>query len=258
MTKDYIKKTKKKNPTAFDFFGSDNYRINKNNLYKLLKSVDIDGVRKLDNLGLFFDPKYLSRILFFNFIYSKILEVPGYILELGCQYGSSTALFQSLRDVYEPYNRTRKIFAFDTFKGLKGTSKKDLNLKSGDFKTTKNYENILEKILNIKENFGALPHYNRVKIYKGDVNITFDKFIKENPETVLAMVFFDMDIYKPTAQILKKIKKHLTKGSIVIFDEICDELSPGETQAVKEVLGLNNISLKRWQFNSRLTYFEVK
>ena len=257
MINNYIKKNKKKNPTAFDFFGSDDYRKKKNELYNILESSNLDGVRKLDNLALFFDPKYLSRILFFNYVYQKILDVPGYILELGCQYGSTTALLQSLRDIYEPFNRTRKIFAFDTFQGLKGVTDKDLNLKSGDFKTIKNYENVLEKILNIKESFGALPHYNRSKIYKGDVNTTFDLFLKENPETVLSLIFFDMDIYKPTTQILKKMKNHITKGSIIVFDEICDELSPGETLALKEVIGLNKISLKRWQYNSRLTYFIV-
>ena len=66
MTTNYIKKGKKENPTAFDFFGSNDYRKNKHELYEILKKSDLDGVRKLDNLALFFDPKYLSRILFFN------------------------------------------------------------------------------------------------------------------------------------------------------------------------------------------------
>lgn len=258
MKKKYISTNKKKNPTAFDFFGSDNYRNTKKSLYDLLKNTDIDGIRKLDNLALFFDPKYLSRILFFNEIYKKILEVPGYILELGCQYGSSSATFQSLRDIYEPFNRTRKIFCFDTFTGLKNVTKKDSNLSSGEFSTIKNYEKVLEKILNLKENFSALPHYNRVKIYKGDVNKTFDKFVKENPETLLSLVFFDMDIYKPTRQILKKMKKYINKGTVIVFDEICDELSPGETHAFREIIGSRNVKLKRWQYNSRLSYYIVE
>jgi hypothetical protein len=258
MINNYIKKNKIKNPTAFDFFGSDDYRKKKEELYNILVSSDLDGIRKLDNLALFFDPKYLSRILFFNHIYQKILDVPGYILELGCQYGSTTALLQSLRDIYEPFNRIRKIFAFDTFEGLKGVTDKDLNLKSGDFKTIKNYENLLQKILNIKESFGTLPHYNRSKIYKGDVNVMFDLFLKENPEAVLSLIFFDMDIYKPTAQMLKKIQKFITKGSVIVFDEVCDELSPGETIALREVIGTNKIKLRRWQFNSRLSYYIVE
>ena len=184
--------------------------------------------------------------------------MPGYILELGCQYGSSSATFQSLRDIYEPFNRTRKIFCFDTFVGLKNVTRKDSNLSSGEFSTVKNYEKVLEKILNLKENFSALPHYNRVKIYKGDVNKTFDKFVKENPETLLSLVFFDMDIYKPTRQILKKMKKYINKGTVIVFDEICDELSPGETHAFREIIGSRNVKLKRWQYNSRLSYYIVE
>tara|TARA_B100000780_G_scaffold235712_1_gene176390 strand:+ start:1775 stop:2551 length:777 start_codon:yes stop_codon:yes gene_type:complete len=258
MKKEFITKNKKKNPTAFDFFGSDDYRDTKKSLYDLLNNTDIDGIRKLDNLALFFDPKYLSRILFFNEIYKKILDVPGYIIELGCQYGSSSATFQSLRDIYEPFNRTRKIFSFDTFTGLKGVTKKDSNLKGGEFSTIKNYEKTLEEILTLKENFSALPHYNRMGIYKGDVNVTFDKFTKDNPEALLSLVFFDMDIYKPTTQILKKMQKFITKGTVIVFDEICDELSPGETLAFREIIGSKNVRLKRWQYNSRLSYYIVE
>ena len=43
----------KENPTAFDFFGSNDYRKNKHELYEILKKSDLDGVRKLDNLALF-------------------------------------------------------------------------------------------------------------------------------------------------------------------------------------------------------------
>jgi predicted O-methyltransferase YrrM len=86
----------------------------------------------------------------------------------------------------------------------------------------------------------------------------FDLFLKENPEAVLSLIFFDMDIYKPTAQMLKKIQKFITKGSVIVFDEVCDELSPGETIALREVIGTNKIKLKRWQFNSRLSYYIVE
>ena len=95
-------------------------------------------------------------------------------------------------------------------------------------------------------------------IYKGDVNVTFDKFTKDNPEALLSLVFFDMDIYKPTTQILKKMQKFITKGTVIVFDEICDELSPGETLAFREIIGSKNVRLKRWQYNSRLSYYIVE
>ena len=54
------------------------------------------------------------------------------------------------------------------------------------------------------------------------------------------------------------IKPHLTKGSLVGFDELCDPDSPGETVALKEVFGLNNIRLQRSRHCSRTSYFVVE
>jgi hypothetical protein len=42
------------------------------------------------------------------------------------------------------------------------------------------------------------------------------------------------------------------------FDELNDPDSPGETLALMEVFGLNNISLKRISFTARTSYFVVE
>jgi hypothetical protein len=59
------------------------------------------------------------------------------------------------------------------------------------------------------------------------------------------MAIFDMDVYKPTRDVLELILPRLTKGSLLVFDELNDETFPGETRAVDEVLGLNNIRLRQ-------------
>ena len=48
------------------------YRKNKQQLYKIFEKVDIDGVRKLDNLALFFDPKYFYCQQIYYFLYSVL------------------------------------------------------------------------------------------------------------------------------------------------------------------------------------------
>ncbi len=60
------------------------------------------------------------------------------------------------------------------------------------------------------------------------------------------MAIFDMDIYKPTRDALNMIQPRLTKGSMLVFDELNCPFFPGETQAVSEVLGLNNLRLQRF------------
>ena len=66
-----------------------------------------------------------------------------------------------------------------------------------------------------------------------------------------------MNLYKPTKDCLEAIKPRLVKGSVVAFDELNDPTCPGETQALQEVFGLNNIKLLRFRPTSRVSYFIV-
>ena len=61
----------------------------------------------------------------------------------------------------------------------------------------------------------------------------------------MSLAIFDFDIYKPTKVALEAVKPHLVKGSILVFDELCDDIFPGETLALDEVFGLNNCRIKR-------------
>ena len=61
----------------------------------------------------------ITRILYYNEIYKKILDKPGVIMEFGVQYGESLSTLIKLRGVYEPYNYNRKIIGFDTFVGFR-------------------------------------------------------------------------------------------------------------------------------------------
>ena len=65
-------------------------------------------------------------------------------------------------------------------------------------------------------------------------------------------------LHIPLLLLIYAIKPFLTKGSILVFDDAICELSPGETIAIKETFGFDKISLKRWQYNSRLVYFVVE
>ncbi|GAG45973.1 unnamed protein product, partial [marine sediment metagenome] len=196
-------------------------------------------------------------LLFFNEIYKKILNVHGVIMEFGVYWGRDLALLQNLRGLYEPSNFTRKIIGFDTFEGIKGFDNEKDGLKgyNGDFATTKDYEIYLEKILEYHEKECYLPHIKKFKLIKGDVRETLPKYLEENPETIIAFAYFDMDIYDPTKIVLENIKSHLVKGSIIVFDEINYDRFPGETTAVKEVFGLNNIKLQRIAHEPVPSYF---
>jgi hypothetical protein len=187
-----------------------------------------------------------SRFIYYHELYQKIINVPGVICEFGVQYGATLSTLTNLRSIYEPFNYSRRIYGFDTFKGLLQTSVVDGKLATdGDYAVTNGFESTLEEILYLLEADSPMSHIKKFELIKGDATQTVDHWLKDNPHVVISMCIFDMDIYAPTKNVLEKIISRLTKGSILVFDEINHDLFPGETIAVDEVLKLNKIRLQR-------------
>ena len=188
----------------------------------------------------------ISRILYYDNLYKRIVGVPGCILEFGVQWGATMAQLISLRGIYEPYNHTRHIYGFCTFEGLVAPNKeKDgAYLHCGDYCVYDGYERQLEEILGLHEANNPLSHIKKFSLVKGDASFTSKKWVDDNPHAIVAMVIFDMDIYQPTKDALEAVKPRLTKGSILVFDELNCPQFPGETVALKEVLGINNLRLQ--------------
>lgn len=187
----------------------------------------------------------ISRVLYYNELYKKVIGNPGCILEFGVQWGATTAQLISLRGIYEPYNHRRHIYAFDTFEGFVNTDrKKDGELHDdGDYCVYDGYEAHLEEILSLHEENCPTSHIKKFTLIKGDASFTAKQWVDDNPHAIVAMAIFDMDIYKPTRDALEAIKPRLTKGSIIVFDELNCPRFPGETQALADVLDLNELKL---------------
>jgi hypothetical protein len=227
---------------------------------ELFDKCPIPKEQLLSELGLFIKRQDLSRILFLNEIYKKIINVQGVIMEFGVLWGQNLALYESMRGIYEPFNYTRKIIGFDTFEGFPEVDEKDGKadiIKVGSFKVTKNYESYLKQILDYHENESPISHLKKYALVKGDAVIEIEKYLKDNPETIIALAYFDFDIYRPTKKCLESIKAHLTKGSILIFDQLNFHDYPGETQALKEILGINNVKIMRSPYTSIQSYIII-
>jgi len=227
----------------------------------LFKNSPLPDNEILPNLGLFLTSKNLARLLFFYEIYKKISTLHGIIAEFGVRWGQTLSLMSALRGIVEPFNRHRKIVGFDTFEGFKGTVQKDGMLhkcRDGDFCVPAGYEEYLHRVLFLQEQLNPLAHLKRFELVKGDAVKTVPRYFKQHPETMISLAIFDFDIYKPTKAALKAIRPHLTKGSILVFDELCDDIFPGETLALDEVFGLQNVRVQRMPMTARLSYIELK
>ncbi|MCD4762105.1 crotonobetainyl-CoA--carnitine CoA-transferase [bacterium] len=227
----------------------------------LYKKCPIPKNEILANLNLFIKRQDISKILFLNEIYKKIIPVHGVIMELGTRWGRNLALFESLRGIYEPYNLSRKIIGFDTFTGFPKIDNKDGGSKittKGAYATTENYNEYLEQILDYQEQESPLSHIKKFEVVKGDSSETIKKYFRDNPETIVALAYFDFDIYSPTKDCLEALKGHITKGTILGFDELNAHDFPGETIALKESLGLDKYKIKRNKFSSIQSYIVIE
>lgn len=218
---------------------------------ELFKNCPISDDELIPNLGIFEKRQEFTKKLFFYEMYKQILDVHGIIMEFGTRWGQNLITLNNLRGILEPYNYSRKIIGFDTFAGFKGVHKNDGNheiIRDGAFDVVEKYDEYLQDILEYHETEAPLSHIKKNFIIKGNASIELAKYLKNHPETIIALAYFDFDIYEPTKNCLLLIKDYITKGTIIGFDELLDPYFPGETIAYKEILGLKNFSLKRINF----------
>jgi hypothetical protein len=214
----------------------------------------------LNNLGLFYSNKEMARMLFVHEIYKMILPVHGSIMEFGVRWGNNQALFNAFRGIYEPFNGNRKIIGFDTFEGFPSVAAEDGSadfIEKGAFGVTPKYEDYLQKLLELRTAEGYNLGKGSFQLVKGDACVTVPAYLKAHPETVVALAYFDFDLYEPTKVCLEAVMPYLTKGSVVVFDELNFEGFPGETQAVRDVLGLGRYHLRHLPLSSARAYMII-
>lgn len=228
---------------------------NYNNLLDMFQNSPIPAEECLNNLGLFIKRQQMSRIMFMYELYKKIINVHGSIIEFGVRWGQDLVLFESFRGMLEPFNYNRKIIGFDTWEGFPSVSKYDGNNHVGDMNVVSEYENYLYNLLQLHENSSPISHIKKSEIIKGDAINTFEEYLKQHQELIIAFVYFDLDIYQPTKACLELCKKRLIKGSVIGFDQLNHIDFPGECVAFREVFNLNEVKLERFPFTPNASYF---
>jgi hypothetical protein len=186
-----------------------------------------------------------------------VLNVQGDVIEGGVNCGGGLMWFAQLSATLEPVNFQRRIIGFDTFSGFTEVSKYDV--KSGNTEMRKggfaadSYEDLLHNIKLFDSN-RFLSHIPKVMLVKGDVAKTIPEFLAGNPQQIVSLLHLDFDLYEPTKIAINYFLPRMSKGSVIIFDELNNLNWPGETSAVLESLSLNSIEVKRFSFEPHVSY----
>ena len=217
---------------------------------------------KLHNFAKYVPTQYLRKFICRYEMFRKILNVHGSIVECGVLFGGGLMEWAHLSEIFEPFNHTRNIIGFDTFSGFPSLADKDKagklfnkpgsHMRKGGL-AIDSYNDLLECI-ELFNNSRYLNHIQKVKLIKGDIKNTLHMYLKQSPHTVVSLLWLDFDIYEPTIVAIKQLIPRIPKGGIIAFDELNHEVCPGETIAVMEEIGLNNLKLERFPFGGTVSY----
>tara|TARA_B100000035_G_scaffold211214_1_gene180879 strand:+ start:261 stop:992 length:732 start_codon:yes stop_codon:yes gene_type:complete len=189
-------------------------------------------------------------------LFRMIEKINGSIVECGTHRCNSTFLYYHLSSIIEPYNYNRKIIGFDTFEGIKNLSKKDK--KKGLKKFSDSNYDLYIKLAKIHDKNRSVSHIEKMELIKGDAKKTIPKYLKQNPQLIIALLYLDFSSYVPTKIALKHLLPLVPKGGIVCADKLNCSDWQGETIAFKEEIKLNKVKLKKFKYDTWVSYFVVE
>jgi Macrocin-O-methyltransferase (TylF) len=212
---------------------------------------------KLDAFPKFATRQAIAKFLARYEIFNQILNVNGSIIECGVLHGGGLLTFAKLSSIMEPTNHTRKIIGFDTFSGFPSVHEADRqgnssHLQTGGLKGSTRQD--VQAAVDLYDLNRPLQHIQKVELVEGDLAKTGPQYLKENPHLVVALLYLDVDLYEPTKIALETFVPRMPKGAIIAFDELNAKMFPGETVAVDEVLGLKNLRISRFPFDSYISF----
>jgi hypothetical protein len=241
--------------------GSEKEKKARDLLLDFFKQSPIPDDEMLVNLGLYTRSTLVAKILYLNELYQQIVKIPGIVVEFGVWWGANLALLESFRSVYEPYNWTRTVVGFDTFQGYPSIGPKDgasAYAAVGGYTVSEEFEKHLAQVLDAHEADNVMSHIKKYELVKGDVVETIDQYLAKNPQTIIALAYFDLALYEPTKKCLEAIRPHLVRGSVLAMDELNSRDFPGETVALREFFGKEKYRIMRSQFLPDRSYIVIE
>ena len=100
-------------------------------------------------------------------------------------------------------------------------------------------------------------HINKVETIKGDATKTIPLYLKNNKHTLISLLYLDFDLYKPTKIALDHFLPRMSKGSLLVFDQLNSKRWWGETVAYLEKFSKEKVSLKQFNFDPGISYITL-
>jgi hypothetical protein len=193
----------------------------------------------------------MAKLLAHYELYKSIINLPGHVVECGVYKGASLIRFSTFREIMEsPFSR--KIIGFDAFGKFPGQE------NAADQAFVERFEReggdgISKEEL--QKSF-ALKSLSNIELIQGDMCDTIPHYIEAHPELKIALLHVDVDVYKPTAVILKNLYDRVVKGGIIVFDDF--GTVAGETKAIDEFFADHDVRIEKLPISHIPSYIKKK
>ena len=128
------------------------------------------------------DVKVFGKMLARTLLFNKVKNIPGDIVEFGVFKGTGLMTFLKLKRYLCP-NTVKKVVGFDFF-----------------------------------ETDGLLKPYE-FDLIKGDASQMAQEYVKSRPGLKISLLYLDLDLAKPTYDVLCAMWNKVSQGGVVVFDE---------------------------------------
>jgi hypothetical protein len=217
---------------------------------------------KLQNFPKYVPRQSLTRFIVRYEIFKKILNIQGSIVEIGVLDGASLMSWAQFSAIFEHLNYQRRVIGFDVFGGFPTAGEND---KTGE--SLKMYEEgkmsldsfyDITRSIEIFDKNRFISSIPKVILVKGDVKETAPDFIEKNPETIVSLLYLDVNLYEPTKAALDAFLPRMPKGSVIVFDELNDRGLPGETIALLNSIDIKKLRIERFTYDTKISFAVIE
>lgn len=167
------------------------------------------------------ESRIFNKLLIRHSLMQKVKNIPGDIVECGVFKGTGIMSFLKIKRLLMP-NSHKKVIGFDFFdtKNLLATltdrDKQTMQIMF-DSREFCHKDNFCEELKNliISCNFAQ----EEFELVQGDVSVTSMQYIQNKPGFKISLLYMDLDLEKPTYDVLCNFWDRISIGGIVVFDE---------------------------------------
>ena len=202
--------------------------------------LDGDPYEAENSFYLLSHPGRVAKLLAHYELYKMVSHLPGAIIEAGVYKGASLMRFATFRETLET-SHSRPIVGFDAF----GSFPKEAVEGASDQAFIDRFEGAGGPGIS-KEQLAQLiaaKGFDNVQLIEGDIFHTLPRYLEDHPETRIALLHLDLDVYEPTAFVLDQLVPCMVPGGLIVIDDYDDV--EGATRAVDAVCRQSEMPLAK-------------